>query len=398
MAPDFAHSPVMVAEVVEALEPLPGGRYADGTIGGAGHAAVILAASSPSGWLFGCDRDGTAIEAAQRRLAEYAGRFEVRRGNFADLTEWVAPSSCDGVLLDLGASSAQLGAAERGFSFQQEGPLDMRMDTRQALTAAQLVNEASAEELAKIFWEFGGEREARRLARAILRERQQRRFETTRQLAELIERLAPRRGKKAHPATRVFQALRIAVNDEIGSLERGLAGALKILKRGGRLATITFHSLEDRMVKDFGRARARDYTFTGGVDVPELREPRAPELKWVSPKAVVPSAAEVAENPRSRSAQLRVMENHGMGEGGRAGMDRWYDAKSKISVRGDPLWSGAQGLSALPAPWRVGDRICLAEKPNLPTWPANQETRSSYCRVRRAERKTQQTTGDDAEP
>ena len=308
MAPDFAHSPVMVAEVVEALEPLPGGRYADGTIGGAGHAAVILAASSPSGWLFGCDRDGTAIEAAQRRLAEYAGRFEVRRGNFADLTEWVAPSSCDGVLLDLGASSAQLGAAERGFSFQQEGPLDMRMDTRQALTAAQLVNEASAEELAKIFWEFGGEREARRLARAILRERQQRRFETTRQLAELIERLAPRRGKKAHPATRVFQALRIAVNDEIGSLERGLAGALKILKRGGRLATITFHSLEDRMVKDFGRARARDYTFTGGVDVPELREPRAPELKWVSPKAVVPSAAEVAENPRSRSAQLRVME------------------------------------------------------------------------------------------
>ena len=308
MAPDFAHSPVMVAEVVEALEPLPGGRYADGTIGGAGHAAVILAASSPSGWLFGCDRDGTAIEAAQRRLAEYAGRFEVRRGNFADLTEWVAPSSCDGVLLDLGASSAQLGAAERGFSFKQEGPLDMRMDTRQALTAAQLVNEASAEELAKIFWEFGGEREARRLARAILRERQQRRLETTRQLAELIERLSPRRGKKAHPATRVFQALRIAVNDEIGSLERGLAGALKILKRGGRLATITFHSLEDRIVKDFGRARARDYTFTGGVDVPELREPRAPELKWVTPKAVMPSAAEGAENPRSRSAQLRVME------------------------------------------------------------------------------------------
>jgi len=171
-----------------------------------------------------------------------------------------------------------------------------------------LVNVASAEELAKIFWELGGERDARRLARAILRERQQRRFETTRQLAELIERWAPRHGKKAHPATRIFQALRIAVNDEIGSLERGLAGALKILKRGGRLATITFHSLEDRMVKDFGRARARDYTFTGGVDVPELREPRAPELKWVTRKAVAPSAAEVAENPRSRSAQLRVME------------------------------------------------------------------------------------------
>jgi len=308
VAPDFAHSPVMVAEVLEALEPLTGGRYADGTIGGAGHAATILTASSPSGWLFGCDRDGAAVEAAQRRLAEYAGRFEVRQGNFADLAEWIAPGSCDGVLLDLGASSAQLDAAERGFSFRHEGPLDMRMDTRQPLTAAQLVNGASAEELAKIFWELGGERDARRLARAILRERQQRRLETTRQLAELIERWAPRHGKKAHPATRIFQALRIAVNDEIGSLERGLAGALKILKRGGRLATITFHSLEDRMVKDFGRARARDYTFTGGVDVPELREPRAPELKWVSPKAVVPSAAEVAENPRSRSAQLRVME------------------------------------------------------------------------------------------
>ena len=308
MAPDFAHSPVMVAEVLEALEPLAGGRYADGTIGGAGHAAAILAASSPSGWLFGCDRDGAAVEAAQRRLAEYAGRFEVRQWNFADLAEWVEPDSCDAVLLDLGASSAQLDAAERGFSFQHEGPLDMRMDTRQPLTAAQLVNGANAEELAKIFWELGGERDARRLARAILRERQQRRFETTRQLAELVERWAPRHGKKAHPATRIFQALRIAVNDEIGSLERGLAGALKILKRGGRLATITFHSLEDRMVKDFGRARARDYTFTGGVDVPELREPRAPELKWVTRKAVAPSAAEVAENPRSRSAQLRVME------------------------------------------------------------------------------------------
>ena len=308
MAPDFAHSPVMVAEVLEALEPLTGGRYADGTIGGAGHAAAILTASSPSGWLFGCDRDGAAVEAAQRRLAEYAGRLEVRQGNFADLAEWIAPGSCDGVLLDLGASSAQLDAAERGFSFRHEGPLDMRMDTRQPLTAAQLVNGASAEELAKIFWELGGERDARRLARAILRECQQRRFETTWQLAELIERWAPRHGKKAHPATRIFQALRIAVNDEIGSLERGLAGALKILKRGGRLATITFHSLEDRIVKDFGRARARDYTFTGGVDVPELREPRAPELRWVTRKAVAPSAAEVAENPRSRSAQLRVMQ------------------------------------------------------------------------------------------
>jgi 16S rRNA (cytosine1402-N4)-methyltransferase len=298
----------MVAEVLAALKPRPGGRYADGTLGGAGHAAAILAASSPTGWLSGCDCDGTAVEAAGRRLAEFAGRFEIRRGNFSELAGWVPANSCDGVLLDLGVSSPQLDVAGRGFSFQQDGPLDMRLDQRQPLTAADLVNTASAEELAKVFWEFGGESDSRRFARAITHDREQRRFETTRQLAELIERLAPRRGKKTHPATKIFQALRIAVNDELGSLEKGLAGAVTILKSGGRLAVITFHSLEDRMVKDFGRARARDYTFTGGVDVPELREPRLPELKWLTRKAVKPGAAEVADNPRSRSAQLRVLE------------------------------------------------------------------------------------------
>ena len=298
----------MLAEVLEALRPRVGGRYADLTLAGAGHAAAILAASSPTGWLFGCDRDGAAVEAAKQRLAEFAGRFEIRQGNFVDVAQRVAPQSCDGVLLDLGVSSPQLDAAGRGFSFQQEGPLDMRMDQRQALTAADLVNTASAEELAKIFWELGGEQQARRLARAIVRERERRRFETTRQLAEVIERTSPRHGKKAHPATKVFQALRIAVNDEISSLEKGLVEALKVLKSGGRLAVITFHSLEDRVVKDFGRARARDYTFTGGVDVPELRLPRAPELKLLTRKAIKPSAAELADNPRSRSAQLRVME------------------------------------------------------------------------------------------
>jgi len=157
----------MPAEVLATLRPKPGGRWADGTLGGAGHAAAILGASSPDGWLYGCDRDGAAIEAASRRLAEYAGRFELRRGNFAELAEWIPPGSCDGVLLDLGVSSPQLDEAERGFSFQQEGPLDMRMDTREPMTAADLVNSASAEELAKIFWELAGERDARRFARAI---------------------------------------------------------------------------------------------------------------------------------------------------------------------------------------------------------------------------------------
>jgi 16S rRNA (cytosine1402-N4)-methyltransferase len=305
---EFEHKSVMTAEVLGALKPADGMRIADGTIGGGGHAAAILAASSPSGWLYGCDRDGAAVDAAKARLAEFEGRFEIRQGNFADLPGWVPAGSCDGVLLDLGLSSPQLDFAGRGFSFQSDGPLDMRFDQRQTATARSLLYESSPEELTKIFWEFGGERDARRFARAIVKDRELRPFETTRQLAELIERLSPRRGKKAHPATRVFQAVRMAVNDEIGSLKRGLDGALKILKREGRLAVITFHSLEDRVVKDFGRARARDYTFTGGVDVPELREPRAPELELVTRKAIQPGAAELVENPRSRSAQLRVFE------------------------------------------------------------------------------------------
>jgi 16S rRNA (cytosine1402-N4)-methyltransferase len=309
--PDFVHKPVMVAEVLDALKPKPGGRYADGTVGGAGHAGNILNASSPTGWLYGCDRDGAAVEAARARLAEFAGRFEIRQGNFAELAGWIPAASCDGVLLDLGVSSPQLDSPGRGFSFQHNGPLDMRMDARQPLTAADLVNGASAGELARIFWELGGERESRRLAGAIVNDRQQQRFETTRQLADLLERLVPRRGKKTHPATKVFQALRIAVNDEMGSLKLGLEAAMKILKPGGRLAVITFHSLEDRVVKDFARARSRDYTFAGEVDVPELRTPRVPELKWVARRAIKPGEAESAENPRSRSAQLRVLEKCG---------------------------------------------------------------------------------------
>ena len=231
----------------------------------------------------------------------------MRRGNYAELSEWIPAGSCEGCLLDLGVSSPQLDVAERGFSFQNDGPLDMRMDTRQPVTAATLLNTESAEEIARIFWEYGDERESRRFARAIVHDRELRPFTTTRQLAELIERLSPRAGRKAHPATRVFQALRIAVNDEIGSLNRGLAGALKILKPGGRLAVITFHSLEDRVVKLFGRERARDYTFEE-IDEPELRKPCVPEIKLISRKAIMPGEVELAENPRSRSAQLRVME------------------------------------------------------------------------------------------
>ena len=298
----------MLRQVLAALMPQADGRYVDATLGGAGHAEAILVESSPSGLLYGCDRDGAAVDAARQRLSPFASRCELRQGNFADLAEWVRAGSCDGVLLDLGVSSPQLDTAERGFSFQQDGPLDMRMDLRQQLTAAALINSASTDELAKMFWDLGGERLARRLAQAITAERNRRPFRTTRQLAELIERLAPRHGKHTHPATRVFQALRIAVNDELGSLKKGLAAALTVLRPFGRLVVITFHSLEDRIVKEFGRVRAREYTFDGVVDVPELRRPKAPELKWVSRKALQPDESELAENPRSRSAQLRVME------------------------------------------------------------------------------------------
>jgi 16S rRNA (cytosine1402-N4)-methyltransferase len=207
-------------------------------------------------------------------------------------------------------SSAQLDWSERGFSFNSDGPLDSRMDQRQPMTAADLVNTASEQELAKILWEFGEERQSRRFAKAIVEQRKAKRFTTTKELADLIERLAPRHGKRTHPATQVFQALRIAINDELGSLHRGLEAAVKILQPGGRLAVITFHSLEVRLLKEFGNERTRDYAVEGEVDVPELRKPRKPELRWVQRKAIQPGEAELNANPRSRSAQLRVLEKN----------------------------------------------------------------------------------------
>jgi len=211
-------------------------------------------------------------------------------------------------LLDLGVSSPQLDVAERGFSFQQDGPLDMRMDVRQQETAADVVNTSPAERLECILRDMGGEPQARRFARELVRERESRPFRRTCQLAGFIERLSPRRGRRTHPATLVFQGLRIAVNREMESLEAGLAAAAGVLRPGGRLAVITFHSLEDRMVKEFGRTRCRDYTYPGTVDVPELRVPKTPELKWVTRKATKPGSEELRENVRSRSAQLRVLE------------------------------------------------------------------------------------------
>ncbi len=308
MAEAFVHRSVMVEEVLEALRPRSGGRYVDGTLGGGGHALEILRVSSPDGFLYGSDRDAMALDAARERLAAYRGRYEIRQGNFSGLADWIEHRSCDGVLLDLGVSSPQLDIAGRGFSFQQDGPLDMRMDQGQAVTAAELVNELSETDLAKLFWELGDEPASRKYARAIVQARERSRLRTTGELARLIERLNPRRGSRVHPATRVFQALRREVNDEVRSVESGLAAAWTLLRPGGRMAVISFHSVEDRIVKEFGRERARDYAVQGEMDLPEFRVPRPPDLKLVTRKPLVPGESEVAENPRARSAKLRVFE------------------------------------------------------------------------------------------
>ncbi|HCE05187.1 MAG TPA: 16S rRNA (cytosine(1402)-N(4))-methyltransferase [Verrucomicrobiales bacterium] len=304
----FHHVPVLAAEVIEALRPASGGRYLDGTLGGGGHAKMILKASSPDGKLWGTDRDESAIAAASSRLAAFGDRVEITNDSYSNAAGWVAAGTLDGVLLDLGVSSPQLDHANRGFSVQTDGPLDMRMDQTQALTAAEVVNTWSEAELAAIIWKYGGDRDSRRIARAIAQARAEASLETTGHLAEVVAG-AKRRGRhKKHPAVQVFQAVRIAVNNELDELTRGLEGAFGLLKPGGRLAVITFHSLEDRMVKEFGNEHARDYDVSGEVDVPMLRVDREPRMRWVSRKSIRPADAEVEANPRARSAQLRVLE------------------------------------------------------------------------------------------
>ena len=308
---EYEHVPVMATEVLQVLQPENGGRYADGTIGGGGHAAIILEASKTGGWLGGSDRDGAAVEAASSRLAPYAGRFEIRKGSFASLADWIEPGSLDGVLLDLGVSSPQLDWPDRGFSLLQDGPLDMRMDKEQPMTAANIVNDETEKQLADIIWRLGDERESRKIAKAIVRARERNEIRTTKELADIVETVKPRRGKKTHPATKVFQALRIEVNNEFGELNQGLKSVSSLLKEGGRLAVITFHSGEDRIVKDYGRVETRDYDVLGEEDVPALRIDRPPRMRWVNRKAICATEEELAANPRARSAQLRVLEKLG---------------------------------------------------------------------------------------
>ncbi|PXV59824.1 16S rRNA (cytosine1402-N4)-methyltransferase [Dyella jiangningensis] len=304
MAERLVHIPVMLGEAVEGLAVQAGGRYLDGTFGRGGHARAVLSRLGPDGRLLLMDRDPTAIATAQ---AEFASdpRVSIRHANFSSMAEWdETAGGLDGILLDLGVSSPQLDEAARGFSFMADAPLDMRMDTTQGESAADFLAHASEKEIADVLWIYGEERFSRKIARAIVEDRVENPITRTGQLAALIERLIGRREPGKHPATRSFQALRIRVNGELDALDKGLNAALDLLKVGGRLSIISFHSLEDRAVKLF----IRDHS--GRVQGSRRGPPVAvaPARLAAVGKAQFPSEEELAVNPRARSAVLRVAE------------------------------------------------------------------------------------------
>ncbi|HHH82881.1 MAG TPA: 16S rRNA (cytosine(1402)-N(4))-methyltransferase RsmH [Chloroflexi bacterium] len=300
------HTPVLYQPVLTALKLSPDGCYIDGTVGAGGHAEGILEGSAPNGCLLGLDRDPQALETAARRLSRFGERVMLRQGSYADMAAQAAAlgwPEVDGILLDLGLSSLQLGDPARGFSFRQDGPLDMRFDPSQGLTAHDLVNEWDQSALAGVIFRYGEEPKARAIARAIVAARP---IRTTLELAEVIEAAVGGRRGKIHPATRTFQALRIAVNQELEQLERGLSAAVGLLKPGGRLVVISFHSLEDRMVKTFFRRESQDCICP--PDLPACRCAHVATLRLVTRKPIRPSDEEVRANPRARSARLRVAE------------------------------------------------------------------------------------------
>jgi 16S rRNA (cytosine1402-N4)-methyltransferase len=305
------HTPVLLDKTIEALQPRPGGRFVDGTFGGGGHTRTLLDASSPGGIVLAIDLDPEAIRRAThlQNNQRYAGRLIVEHGSFVELAELAGRHGLlplDGVLLDLGLSSYQLDTPERGFSFGSTGPLDMRFDTTSGRPASDLVNELDEAELAGIIWRFGDEPRSRRIARAIVDRRKTAPFETTAQLASVVEAaVGGRRGARIHPATRTFQALRIAVNDELSALASVLPAAAAALAPGGRLAIIAFHSLEDRLVKQFLKRESASCICP--PEQPVCTCNHTPRLRTIG-KAIRPGEDEVRANPRSRSAVLRVAE------------------------------------------------------------------------------------------
>ncbi len=303
--PDLPHEPVLYKEIIHALQPRPSGRYVDGTVGAGGHARGILEACAPDGRLLGLDVDPEALALARENLAPYGPRLTLKQASYASILEAmrsVGWSSVDGIVLDLGVSSMQLDMRERGFSFQTEAPLDMRFDPNATLTAAELVNERPEPELADILYRYGQEPRARRIAKMIVRERP---VQSTAQLAAIVMRAYHQRSRH-HPATRTFQALRIAVNDELNTLETALPRMIEGLGAGGRLAVIAFHSLEDRIVKNFVRERS----IRGGRRRADAGEQQAPGkfLAEINRKPIRPGEDEISRNPRARSARLRVVE------------------------------------------------------------------------------------------
>ena len=308
---DFHHISVLPDEVLAALAPRSGGIYVDGTLGGAGHAGLILTASAPDGILIGFDRDAEAIAVATSRLAPFGERARLFQRNFSAIRETLAEigvDAIDGFVLDLGVSSHQLDKDERGFSFMHDAPLDMRMDRSSGPSAADLVNTLPEAELFRIIAEYGEERWAKRVASFIVAARAEKPIETTLQLVDLIKGAIPKAKweERLHPATRTFQGLRIAVNEELTSLEEGLADLLALLRVGGRGAVISFHSLEDRIVKSSFRAAAVGCTCPIGL--PGCVCGRVPQFKVLTSKPLRAKEEEVAGNPRSRSARLRVVE------------------------------------------------------------------------------------------
>jgi 16S rRNA (cytosine1402-N4)-methyltransferase len=305
----FAHVSVLAREVIDFLSPTPGRHYVDGTLGGGGHCEALLLASAPDGRVLGLDRDDQALAAASERLRGFGSRFVARQASFADAPEVLAEigwDKVDGVILDLGISSYQIDSPERGFSFRAKGRLDMRMDRRQKLDAEWIVNEYGAAELEKIFRQFGEEPQARRIASAIISARAEQRITTTDALADLVARVKAGRRRDHHPGTQVFQALRIAVNGELAELERFLAQGYENLRPQGRMAIISFHSLEDRLVKVAFRKWSRSCLCPPRTMV--CRCGWSQKVKPVTKKPVLPSALEIESNPRARSAKLRVVE------------------------------------------------------------------------------------------
>ncbi len=307
----FHHEPVMLTEVLEWIRPLPGGVYCDGTLGGGGHSGEILRLAGPGARLFGIDRDENAIAAATERLRAYPG-FRAIHGNFHDAKALLQAADApllDGALLDLGVSSPQLDTPERGFSYHEDAPLDMRMDQSQGRTAAELLNTASEEELTGIIRDYGEEKWAARIAKMICEHREKQELKTTFDLVGAVDAAIPkavRRKEDGHPARRTFQAIRIAVNDELNPLDQALCDLTDCLKSGGRLCVITFHSLEDRLVKRcFQRLRN---PCICPPKAPVCTCGRKPVVKILGGGAIQPTPEEVERNPRARSAKLRVAE------------------------------------------------------------------------------------------